>query len=96
MDTPSKRTYAENLALAKARGAAAKKATAKAPVAKQLSLEFWPDAVRGVPNAVLRGAIFGVSQRRKTHKKRTVIASVEGYEIRFKGETFAYSGDREH
>jgi hypothetical protein len=88
MDTPSKRTYAENLALAKARGAAAKKATAKAPVAKQLSLELWPDAVRGVPNAVLRGAIFGVSQRRKTHKKRTVIASVEGYEIRFKGETF--------
>jgi len=79
-------TFEEKLALAKARGATAKKA--KAPAAKQLSLELWPDAVRGVPNAVLRGALFGVSQRRKTHKKRTIIAAVEGYEIRFKGETF--------
>lgn len=67
---------------------AAKSSKIRAPAVKQLSLELWPDAVRGVPNAVLRGAIFGVSQRRKTHKKRTVIASVEGYEIRFKGETF--------
>jgi TrfA protein len=85
----TKRTFEQNLALAKARGTAAKKAAAKkAPAAKQLSLEFWPDAVRGVPNPVLRGALFGVSQKRKTHKKRTVIAAVDGYEIRFKGETF--------
>jgi hypothetical protein len=85
----TKRTFEQNLALAKARGTAAKKAAAKkAPAAKQLSLEFWPDAVRGVPNPVLRGALFGVSQKRKTHKKRTVIAAVDGYEIRFKGESF--------
>lgn len=84
----TKRTYQENLELAKARGSAAKKAVPKAPAAKQMSLELWPDAVRGVPNAVLRGALFGVSQRRKTHKTRTVIAALDGYEIRFKGETF--------
>lgn len=88
----TKRTYEENLELAKARGAAAKKASekeAKTPVVvKQLSLELWPDAVRGVPNSVLRGALFGVSVARKTHKKRTLIAALENYEIRFKGESF--------
>jgi hypothetical protein len=55
---------------------------------KQLSLELWPDAVRGVPNSVLRGALFGVSKVRKHHKKRTLIAATENYEIRFKGESF--------
>lgn len=84
----TKRTHAQNLELAAARTHAVNKEEAKATVAKQLHLELWPDAVRGVPNAVLRGALFGVSQRRKTHKKRTVIAAVDGYEIRFKGESF--------
>jgi hypothetical protein len=86
----TKRTHAENLAFAKAKSVPAKTGAAKkkAPAVKQLSLELWPDAVRGVPNAVLRGALFGVSQKRKTHKNRTVIAALEGYEIRFKGETF--------
>jgi hypothetical protein len=55
---------------------------------RQLTLELWPDAVRGVPNAFLRNALFGVSSTRKTHKRRTLISSVEQYEIRFKGETF--------
>lgn len=41
-----------------------------------------------MPNAVLRGALFGVGRERKIHKKRTLIAAVEGYEIRFKGGTF--------
>lgn len=84
----TKRTHAQNLELIEARTRTVKKEVAKAPVANQLHLELWPDAVRGVPNAVLRGALFGVSQRRKTHKKRTVIAAVDGYEIRFKGESF--------
>lgn len=55
---------------------------------RQLKLELWPDEVRGVPNAILRGALFGVGQERAMHKKRTLVATVEGYEIRFKGETF--------
>ena len=84
----TKRTHAENLELAKARVGAAAKAAKKAPAPKQLSLELWPDAVRSLPNSVLRGALFGVSVTRKTHKKRTLIAALENYEIRFKGETF--------
>lgn len=60
-----------------------------APVVNpQLSLPLWPDAVRGVPNAVLRGALFGVSQNRATAKKLTLLTAVEGIEIRFKGEHF--------
>jgi len=76
------------LALIKARVDAASKSEKKAPAAKQLSLPTWPDAVRGLPNAFLRSALFGVSNSRKMHQRRTVIAVVEGYEIRFKGETF--------
>src|SRR5207302_10251239 len=59
----------------------------KAAPAPQLSLDLWPDAVRGVPNAVLRGALFSVSQRR-AWADRELVATVEGVEIRFKGERF--------
>lgn len=88
---PPTKTLAEKLAQAKARGgkgATQPTAPALKPPPAQLSLELWPDAVRGVPNAVLRGALFGVSQVRKTHKKRTLIAATDNYEVRFKGETF--------
>lgn len=60
----------------------------KAAPDRQMKLELWPDEVRGVPNAILRGSLFGVGQERAVHKKRTLIAAVEGYEIRFKGESF--------
>ncbi|MBA4060872.1 MAG: hypothetical protein C0470_10970 [Verminephrobacter sp.] len=76
-----KETVARKVAEAKAQ----KKATTSD---RQLKLELWPDEVRGVPNAILRGALFGVGQERTIHKKRTLVAAVEGYEIRFKGETF--------
>lgn len=62
--------------------------TVTKPKPKQLSLELWPDAVRGVPNAVLRGSLFSVSKQRSTAKKRELLAAVEGIEIRFKGERF--------
>jgi len=55
--------------------------------APQLSLDLWPDAVRGVPNAVLRGSLFSVSQRR-TWVERELLASVDGIEIRFTGQRF--------
>lgn len=86
----TKRTHAENLEFVKAQVGAIKKATTKpkAPAAKKLSLPLWPDAVRGVPNAFLRSALFGVSSIRKTYAKRTIIAAVEGYEIRFLGTSF--------
>jgi len=59
----------------------------RTPDAPQMSLDLWPDAVRGVPNAVLRGALFSVSQRRAV-LNRDLVASVEGIDIRFKGERF--------
>lgn len=85
-----KKTAAELLEWVRARGEAAKsKEQEKAPEAtKPVNLPMWPDAVTGVPNALLRGALFGVSTERKILIKRTVIASIDGYEIRFKGETF--------
>ena len=83
----TKRTHAENLERTEARVRAIQKTVKKAP-AKQLSLPLWPDVVRGVPNPILRSALFGTSTNRKTYKKRTVIAAVEGYEIRFLGTSF--------
>ncbi len=81
-----KRTYDEHLALLRAREKSSDRPV-DFPKEKIAKLPVWPDAVRGVSNAILRGAIFGVSQRRKTHRTRTVIAALDGYEIRFKGET---------
>ena len=65
-----------------------KPANEKKSKATQLSLELWPDAVRGVPNAVLRGSLFTVSKQRATAKKRELLAAVDGIEIRFKGERY--------
>lgn len=80
-------TFDQKLAQIKARGTRNKAAqTPEEPV--QSSLDFWPNEVRGVPNSALRGALFGISQIRKTYRNRTTIAAVDGYEIRFKGETF--------
>jgi hypothetical protein len=64
-----------------------KQAKVKVP-SPQMMLPLWPQAVRGIPNAVLRGALFTVSQRRATFKKMTLLTSVEGVDIRFKGERF--------
>lgn len=53
----------------------------------QMMLPFWPEAVRGIPNAILRGALFGVAQRRETVKDE-LICSVSNVEIYFTGERF--------
>lgn len=83
-DAAKKRLEAE----AKATKDPAKKAALARKDDQQIKLELWPEATRGVPNAILRGALFGISRERKVHKRRTLVAVVEGYEIRFKGETF--------
>lgn len=69
---------------------ARKLAAGKVPAQKrtQLALPLWPDAVRGVPNAVLRGSLFTVSKTRSIAKKRQLLTAVDGIEIRFKGERF--------
>lgn len=84
----TKRTYEENLALLKARAVTAKAIKKPPEPDRQMKLELWPDAVRGVPNAILRSALFGVSKDRQIHKTRTMVAAVAGYDIRFKGGRF--------
>jgi len=66
---------------------AERKPKAKAP-SPQMALELWPDAVRGVPNAVLRGSLFTVSQKREVFKKRELLAAVDGVEVRYMGIRF--------
>jgi len=46
-----------------ARKVAESKTSKKAAPDRQLKLELWPDEVRGVPNAILRGALSGASIR---------------------------------
>lgn len=88
-----KRTYEENLALAKARGkpglvelpAAIMQTLPPAPLAQ---LPLWPEAVRGVPNSVLRSALFGAIQRgRRAFQLRMKKASIDGVTIIHTGPT---------
>lgn len=64
----------------------------KAPAAEILSpaetLPPWSENVRGIPNAILRGTLFGVSQKREIIKKYTKLTTVGGVQISFKGESF--------
>jgi hypothetical protein len=47
----------------------------------------WPTAMRGTPNVCLRSALFAGIQgnERMAYKKRTLLASVEGIEVRYLG-----------
>lgn len=53
---------------------------------QQLALPLWPEEVRAVPNAILRGALFGVGRERTFLPVLTKIESVEGIEIRCKND----------
>jgi hypothetical protein len=86
---------AEAVERLKAKEAADKKAAAKdkrdakkTAVAKVAQLPLWPDEMRRMPNAVLRGSLFRVGQEREVLINRTLIASVAGYEIRYNGQTW--------
>ena len=57
----------------------------KAP-APIVQLPVWPDAARGVPNTIIRSALFGINNKRKIFKNRTLIASTSDFEVAFKGE----------
>lgn len=72
--------------LAKARTRTGTASPAKKVKAQQLALPFWPEEVRSVPNAVLRGALFTVSKERAVLKDLTHIASVDGIEVRYMGQ----------
>jgi len=51
-------------------------------------MNFWPDEVRGVSNAVLRSALFSICKERAMARKRLRLATVENYLIMVKGELF--------
>lgn len=51
-----------------------------------VQLPFWPDSVRGVPNGVLRCALFGaVARGRRAFLQGLQVASVEGLRVLFTG-----------
>lgn len=75
-------------ALMKLEQSRSRKVPAKKTLPPQMSLPLWPEAVRGIPNAILRGALFSVTQRRPMFRKLTLLTTVDGIEIRFRGEGF--------
>ena len=78
-----KRTFEQNLALAKARGQqAAALQIVGANKSLDVQLPLWAEVCRGVPNSVLRSALFGVVRRGpRSFQQRVQKASVEGIRI---------------
>ena len=87
-NTKPKKTIDELLAWAKHKGTeAAAKTLAKTPsietlTKEKISLDAWPEAVRGIPNPVLRSALFGAIKRgKRAFQQRVKKASVEGVTV---------------
>ena len=81
-----KRTFEENLALANARGKPAPVVFPSDLMVTVAQLPIWPESVRGVPNAVLRSALFGAIKRGKRAFQQGVKkASVEGVTVIYTG-----------
>ncbi len=86
----TKRTFSENLELAKAR---AKQRAERAPLPgaplpkNVVQLPLWPEPVRAVPNGFLRSALFGaIKKGARRYLKAELVAAVDGIEIRYTGE----------
>ena len=57
------------------------------PPAKIVMLPIWPDAMRAVPNGMLRSALFGAIRRgARRYLRRERIAALDGIEIFYTGE----------
>ena len=69
-----------------ARRCSSRKPSSAGP-AKVIQLPLWPDAKRGAPNAVLRGALFAaVHKDRQYMRRQELIATQDGVTIRYTGE----------
>ena len=86
----TKRTYAENLELAKAR---AKQRAERAPLPgaplpkNVVQLPLWPEPVRAVPNGFLRSALFGaIAKGKRRYIDGEQLAALDGIEIRYTGQ----------
>ena len=64
-----------------------REATEKRGPAKVIQLPLWPDAKRGAPNAVLRGALFAAIQGKTRHRglSEQLIATQDGVTIQYTG-----------
>ena len=93
---PAKKPDAMEWARQKAAEAQAKLDAAAKPPAKrakkaeepEMHLPQWPIGARATPNALLRCALFGINTERQFYKRRTLVASLDNYEVRMKGEGF--------
>lgn len=57
------------------------------PLKIAVHLPVWPSAVRGIPNGVLRSALFGVVKKgERRYMQRERIAALEGIEIFYTGQ----------
>lgn len=55
--------------------------------AKVVQLPLWPDVVRGVPNGVLRSALFGaIKKGARRYMEGEKVAALDGIEIRYTGQ----------
>lgn len=73
---------AQRAAEAEARKAQQQQEPAEAAPAAVVRLPLWPEAVRGVPNCVLRSALFGAIKRGKRAYQDAVLkASVDGVKV---------------
>lgn len=56
------------------------------PANDSAQLPLWPDAVRGVPNSILRSALFGaIKKGRRAFLQREQLAALEGVTVLFSG-----------
>lgn len=83
--TPKQKAWIERR---RAEGALAPSEPAPVPKkAAPVRLPAWPDAVRAVPNGVLRSALFGaIGRGPRRYIAGEDIAAIEGVTIRYKGE----------
>jgi hypothetical protein len=58
----------------------------EAATQRQLCLPYWPEEVRCVPNVLLRSAVFSVGRIRPLLRQRTLLATLQGLQIHYKGE----------
>jgi hypothetical protein len=89
--SPRRRTFEENLSLAKAKAknsvALAQAELPAAATPPKVQLPLWPDPVRCVPNGFLRSALFGAIRKgERRYMQGELVAAVDGVEIRYTGQ----------
>lgn len=88
-----KRTYEENLELARARGKPAaadssddadkaKSNGFKQAPAQALMLPWWEQTARRAPNLILRNSLFGIAQERQFFGEMRLLASLDGHTVK--------------